>query len=68
MVKHFAPLVNVPYLFLSHLCGGEAQSVNYRRVHVFLSHLCGGEESANQEPSLLSFLSHLCGGEANTRT
>ena len=32
--------------FLSHLCGGEAISVNYLVDKTFLSHLCGGEDRA----------------------
>ena len=50
-------------IFLSHLCGDEADSISAAFVQTFLSHLCGDEGQSVVGHLYLIFLSHLCGDE-----
>ena len=54
-------------VFLSRLCGGEANYKSVLSEQLFLSRLCGGEGSYSQGQHALMFLSRLCGGEGVAR-
>ena len=49
--------------FLSRLCGGEQNALDFYQVRYFLSRLCGGEPITLKQRAMWLFLSRLCGGE-----
>ena len=50
-------------IFLSRLCGGEANQRDIKVHSQFLSRLCGGEDVNFSGGTGVVFLSRLCGGE-----